>query len=146
MQKNKRLILAVALLACCGIAFAQGSFTKLNSSVINGVSHDGTHVVGNKSGYTNVSHFCSYVYDVATGETTWATTYDELDYDKSGQYMSITNTGIIVGAMKNKDMLMAIETGDYAPSIDVSKVSGVEDENIQYVPVVSAAVWCNGKT
>lgn len=146
MQKNKRLILAVALLACCGIAFAQGSFTKLNSSVINGVSHDGTHVVGNKSGYTNVSHFCSYVYDVATGETTWATTYDELDYDKSGQYMSITNTGIIVGAMKNKDMLMAIETGDYAPSTDVNKVSRSEDENIQYVPVVSAAVWRNGKT
>lgn len=112
------------------------------SGSVTGMSPDGKLIVGTAGTYDN-DLFKSFIYDTATGQTQWKTEYDENDYDKTGQFTAITNSGIIAGSMKNKDMMIEISGGGYyaPPRRSVSTA-----DDVTYVPLVTAAVWRDGKT
>lgn len=150
-MRFKHLFITTGMLVfgVCAV-IAQGrknSYQEIASGKITGISPNGAYAVGCGSGWGDEFTMKSFVYNVNTKETEWKTAYDETDYDKSGQFAAITNSGIIAGAMKNKDMLIEIVGSIYAPKQDgKSKVrkSGEEGE-VTYIPITTAAVWKNGK-
>ena len=154
MQNLKTLLMALLLIGGWCESKAQGSFRSWSIVAPNGVSHNGAYVVGNEKGYENLNYFTSFRYEVSTGTIGWPTYFDENDYDQSGKFATVTNTGIIIGAMKDKDMLIAYEEGEFAPptggmtKAPVKKRTAYADNDpiITYLPAVSAAVWRNDKT
>ena len=143
MQNYRIIFGGVFLLLCCAAVKAQGSFNRISSTTVNGMSPNGAYVVGNTFGYENAEHFKSFIYNVSTGEIEWKTTFSESNYDLSGQFNAITNTGIIAGAMKNKDMVIAVESGDFYAK---GKAKSIAKADATTMPVVSGAVWKDGKT
>lgn len=135
-------VLFIGAICCASGMMAQT--VSLDESVpgrVYGMSPDGKSVVGS-SAIWGEEVFKSFVYHTTTKEIEWKTSYDQTDYDKTGKFSAITNSGIIAGSMKNKDMMIEISSGgDFKPGINKLKT-----EDITYAPLTTAAVWREGKT
>lgn len=76
--------------------------------------------------------FRSFVWNSDTKATDWRTSYDEGDLDKSGAFARITNSGIIAGSMKDKNLTVEIPGDDWSPGYTIT--------------LTTASVWKDGKT
>jgi len=140
----KKLLLFTGLsLTALSLSAASG-LTAL-SGVPNAISPDGRYIVGS-SGLYGSEQLKSYLYDMTTGQLEWKTecndAYGAEAPESTGNFRAVTNSGIIAGTIKNKDMVIEqAYGGGFAPSRRY--VEG--DEEIIRMPLNSAAVWRDGK-
>lgn len=141
----KKQLLFTAALSLTALSMSAASGLTLLSGIPNAISPDGKYIVGS-SGLYGSEQMKSYLYDVTTGQIEWKTVcedeYGATAPESTGQFMSITNSGIIVGTMKNKDMVLEQSIGGgFAPP----RYYAEGDEEIIRMPLNSAAVWRDGK-
>lgn len=137
----KKILLIGAICCTSGMMAQTVTLDESIQGQALGMSPDGKMVVGCSSTWGD-DLFKSFVYNTATKEIEWRTSYDQTDYDKSGRFTAVTNSGIIAGSMKNKDMLIEVAGGgEFKPGVKKAKA-----EDVTHVPLVTAAVWRNGKT
>ncbi len=101
---------------------------SLGDGMVRAISPNGKYVVGNASAM-GTEAFHSYVWDATSKKQQWPTSYDETDLTKSGQFLSINDDSVIVGAVKDPNLTK------YFPGDDWS-------DPYTYT-FVSAAVWRN---
>lgn len=103
---------------------------SLGDGMVRAISPNGKYVVGNASPM-GTEAFHSYVWNATSQKQQWATSYDESDLSKSGQFMYVNDDSVIVGAVKDPDLTK------YFPGDDWS-------DPYTYT-FVSAAVWRKDK-
>ena len=101
---------------------------SLGDGMVRAISPNGQYAVGNASAI-GTEAFHSYVWSASSKKQQWATLYDESDLSKSGQFLSINDDSVIVGAVKDPSLTK------YFPGDDWS-------DPYTYT-FVSAAVWRN---
>ena len=147
-MRIRKFILFTGMLlygVCAATAQPAGSsYSEIKSGTVAGMSSDGSLVVGYAAGWGDEYTLKSFVFNKSTGQTEWRTEYDATDYDKSGQFKAVTSSGVIVGSMKNKDMQIESSGGYFAPSRQ-SKATDDEGDEVVYTPIMTAAVWRDGK-
>lgn len=116
------------------------TFTLL-PGIPNGMSPDGKTIVGNKTGGTvETDPFSSFMFTVGGEDVVWMTKYDEQDLSKGGLFNSVSDNGIIVGAVKNPNLRLPEEEdwGGFRPK----RAASAENTGL---PTTTAAVWRDGK-
>lgn len=134
MKKLYYVFLAGMLLCPAFTAQAQNAapqYEELTGLTVTGMSPDGKTVVGSASAYAP-DNYRSFVWNADTKETQWMTSYDESDLDKSGAFKKVTDQGVIVGSMRDKDLNVDIPGDDWSPG--------------RTIYLTTAAVWKDGKT
>lgn len=132
MNKQLHLTLCTALLSATAAVQAQDATAQYESikGVVTAISPNGKYVVGNRLNVTT-DMLSSFVWNADTKEQTWQTSYDENDFDKSGKYLYVNDSGTIVGAMKDKNLKRDFPGDDWS------------DPYTYYF--MNATVWRNGK-
>lgn len=141
---KKKIYFSVALSLAALTASSATGLTPLSGNP-NAVSPDGRYVVGSEGMYGS-GQMKSFIYDVTTGEIEWKTMcedeYGAVAPESTGRFMSVTNSGIIAGTMKNKDMVIVQSVGGgFAPP----RYYAESEEDEIRMPMNSAAVWRDGK-
>lgn len=135
-MRNLLFIGAAALMAFA--THAQESYTPLQSAMPTDVSHNGKYVVGYHADMMGSNPFSSFIYDVNTQTTDWRTNYAAADLDETGTFMYVTDTGIVAGAIRDKDLYIEYDPGEFAPAKRVIKK---EDGETVKINITSAALW-----
>lgn len=136
-MKNLLFMLGIA---ACATATADtqndASFIKGPSqSQVMGISPNGKYAVGISTasqtqwGLDAINGFKSFLWTIGPNTTEWVATQDGDDYDTYGRFTDVNDDGVIVGTVKNKNMMKTInDWGD-----------------VSTLPLNSAAIWKNGK-
>ena len=127
----KKRLLFVLVISLTGILSTQA---KEKFEVIGpncqgtGMSPNGKYVVGifiNKSNALFGAYPKSYLYNVESGQQDWLTDYDETDLSKTGNFMDVTDDGLITGYFKDPNYQITSEGTTF--------------------PINVAAIWKDGK-
>ena len=111
----KKRLLFVLVISLTGILSTQA---KEKFEVIGpncqgtGMSPNGKYVVGifiNKSNALFGAYPKSYLYNVESGQQDWLTDYDETDLSKTGNFMDVTDDGLITGYFKDPNYQITSE-------------------------------------
>lgn len=102
------------------------------------LSPDSHYVVGMADSKGDDS-FSSFIYDKETDLTDWRTSYNVKDLSKSGRFTAVNNSGIIAGTVKNPDLRLPVEDGEYRPASRADENAPIGEA------ICSAAVWRDGK-
>lgn len=109
---------------------------------IEGISYalspDSHYVVGMAATQGDDS-FSSFIYDRQTDKIDWRTNYNPSDLSKSGRFIAVNNSGVIAGTVKNPNLRLPVEEGDFRPSSRAGEDAPVGPA------ICSAAVWRDGK-
>lgn len=150
MKKTLLLSAAALLTGFSATATLKDSYIELEAkSIVSGMSTNGNLVVGYSDDWeTAPEAMKSFVYDNTTNEIKWmtedVTNAENPDYDKTGHFNDVANNGMICGYMKDKDNLIAFDTGGYAPGLKNAPARAEGEDNIVYQPLNVAAVWKDG--
>lgn len=123
---------ALTAVAQTGAEFLQGEAGTKNKRV----SSNGKWLVGENRGEQHqwgldqIYGYVSFVQNLETGEKTWLTSWDENDYSKLGQFVDVSNDGLIAGTAKDLNSMLTVE----------------EWGSTNTLPLNSAAVWTTDGT
>lgn len=118
--------MALAVTAQSGAKFDLGESQTMNKHI----SPNGKWLVGESTEYQEwgeegLQGYASFLQDVATGERTWLTTFDNGDYNKTGSFTDVTDDGVICGVVKDPD----------------NKVTWTDWNGTYTLPLNVAAIW-----
>ena len=121
------LCLAIGVLGCMTNVQAEQKITVTGDHTLGtGMSPNGKYVVGNNPGYYVYGiNAESYLYNVETEDLKWLTEFDEEDPGKCGQFMDVSDDGVIAGTFKDPDFQI--------------------DSYGEIAPLSMAAVWKDGQ-
>ncbi len=143
----RHLLIGISICGSIATAWSAPVLTKL-AGTAKGISADGKSVVGYDDSewdpdWTYQLH-SSFLWNAVDGQK-WITSYDGSNYDESGLFYGITDTGIITGAIKNKNMRLPASQGGIFKPATKGNVLMRENEEELGQPIFTAAVWKDGK-